>query len=677
MAIVTVKLHGEEVLKLTLESGMEYVAGRAADAAIPLKNERGISRHHFKFVERNGLWIAQSLSKFIHLQRAGESVEIVELNENLIFSVPPYEFHFELEAAAVVTEAQAPAPTANPAQPESPSENAYLIPQVNRGVLLNSSEPTGSRVNNEATAAGVSTLVPYFRISYPNTADDEVLKLEGNIWVAGRDADCEIPIDSAHVSRKHFELARSQEGFFVTDLGSSNGTKLNGNRIPPHEPTRLESGDELRVMNVIMLFEIRDSHFNMRVDNLPVPAFDPMFAALPQAHAHAQAPVPWPTGYPDAPTEYRSKQLEEIPEGWERLKPKNLKKMDWRKNKVRVALIVLIPLVLILAVMPDKKKEDSQRGPAKEGSVVFESLTAEQKSVVKDSFNLARNLYVQGKYELCLTELAKVHQMIPQFENSKELQSFCEQGRELVKRQRDLEYKERERAMIEQQITGHVEGCKAKLKKNSTVEDTRQCLAEAIELAPEHHMITAMIHSAQIRDEERQFLAQQKEEQERKTESGKAHFRKVKSIAKSGNLAKAIVEYEKFLDTYYPRIDSEKAVARRDLANLKRELKTKVDAALKECKDLRAKQQFKDGYIACTKALDEDPKSAEAKEHREHMLGELRRIMKNIYEDSVLEESLGNVDSAKEKWKKIIKEDLESGDYAIKAKSKLQKYGGG
>src|SRR5882757_7073121 len=60
---------------------------------------------------------------------------------------------------------------------------------------------------------------------------------------------------------------------------------------------------------------------------------------------------------------------------------------------------------------------------------------------VKDAFNLARNLYVQGKYELCLTEVAKVHDVIPQYENSKELQTFCEQGRELVLRQRDLEAK--------------------------------------------------------------------------------------------------------------------------------------------------------------------------------------------------------------------------------------------
>ncbi len=128
------------------------------------------------------------------------------------------------------------------------------------------------------------------------------------------------------------------------------------------------------------------------------------------------------------PTEYN-----EVPEDWKNLRPHHLKKVDWKKNKVRLALMVLIPLLLVVAMLPEKKKEEKiDRAPDGTQSVVFENLTPEQKAAVKDSFNLARNLYVQGKYELCLTELAKVHENIPQYENSKELQSFCEQGRELV-----------------------------------------------------------------------------------------------------------------------------------------------------------------------------------------------------------------------------------------------------
>jgi len=673
MAKITIKLHGAEVFELKLESGQEYIAGRAPDCAIQLQSEKGISRHHVKFTERDGVWVAESMAKFMPLHKGGQAVDVVELSEALVFMVPPYEFHFE-PILSQMTDKENAGPSDEKSGGSSPNLPAFYTPRVgtppSQGGVKVDDTGGGARVNNDATVAGVSNLVPYFRISYPNTADDEVLKLEGQLWVAGRDPGSEIPIDSPHISRKHFELVRTKEGFFITDLGSSNGTKLNGNRIPPHEPTRLDSGDELKVMNVVMLFEIRDTHFSNRVDNFPVPTFDPVLQAPPQM---------WQPQYDNMPTEYRGERgLEELPEDWKRLRPHHLKKVDWKKNKVRMALIILIPLVLVMAALPDKKETEAGAGRAPDGttSVVFANLTPEQKAVVKDSFNLARNLYVQGKYELCLTELAKVHELIPQHENSKELQSFCEQGRELVKRQRDLEYKERERAMIEQQITGYVETCKAKLNTKSTVDETRQCLGEAMELDPEHHLITEMIHTAQMHEEERKFLANQKAEVNKKALSGEAHYQRVKAVYKAGKLAKAVDEYEKFLNSSYPRIESRKEQARREVASIKKELKSKVDTAMTECRSWGAKQKYKEAWLACKKALDEDPKNNEAKEYQEQMLTDLRREMKNIYEDSVLEESLGNVDSAKEKWRRIMKEDLDFNDYHVKSKSKLQKYGG-
>jgi tetratricopeptide (TPR) repeat protein len=185
-----------------------------------------------------------------------------------------------------------------------------------------------------------------------------------------------------------------------------------------------------------------------------------------------------------------------------------------------------------------------------------------------------------------------------------------------------------------------------------------------------------MVHTAQMHEEERKFLADQKAEQAKKHANGEAHYRRVKAIYKAGKLAKALDEYEKFLNSSYPRIEARKDEARREIASIKKELKVKVDTAMNECRNLGSKQKYREAWLACKKALDEDPKNDEAKQAQEQMLGELRREMKNIYEDSVLEESLGNVDSAKEKWRRIMKEDLDFDDYAKKSKSKLQKYGG-
>ena len=49
--------------------------------------------------------------------------------------------------------------------------------------------------------------------------------------VSGRDADCPVRLSGEGVSRRHVELHRQGPIFALKDLGSTNGTFLNGKRI--------------------------------------------------------------------------------------------------------------------------------------------------------------------------------------------------------------------------------------------------------------------------------------------------------------------------------------------------------------------------------------------------------------------------------------------------------------
>ncbi|MBI5090982.1 MAG: FHA domain-containing protein [Candidatus Hydrogenedentes bacterium] len=53
----------------------------------------------------------------------------------------------------------------------------------------------------------------------------------GAAIVVGRTVDCGLVIDDAAASRRHLEILARQEGFFWKDLGSTNGTLLNGSRM--------------------------------------------------------------------------------------------------------------------------------------------------------------------------------------------------------------------------------------------------------------------------------------------------------------------------------------------------------------------------------------------------------------------------------------------------------------
>ncbi|MBN2469646.1 MAG: FHA domain-containing protein, partial [Anaerolineae bacterium] len=62
-------------------------------------------------------------------------------------------------------------------------------------------------------------------------------------YTIGRARDCDLVLDQTGVSRLHARLDYAHEQVTVTDLGSTNGTYVNRQRIEPHKPRRLKSGD--------------------------------------------------------------------------------------------------------------------------------------------------------------------------------------------------------------------------------------------------------------------------------------------------------------------------------------------------------------------------------------------------------------------------------------------------
>jgi hypothetical protein len=63
--------------------------------------------------------------------------------------------------------------------------------------------------------------------------------------LVGRDESCEIVIPDRQVSRQHARISATQDGIILEDLGSKNGTHLNGELIS--QPTILTDGDVIQV----------------------------------------------------------------------------------------------------------------------------------------------------------------------------------------------------------------------------------------------------------------------------------------------------------------------------------------------------------------------------------------------------------------------------------------------
>ncbi len=89
---------------------------------------------------------------------------------------------------------------------------------------------------------------------YRVCADDRhVLLGEGEV-VIGRSSYCSLVLDHETLSRVHASLKVRGDGVELSDLGSSNGTFVNGVAIT--EPTRVGTGDEIRLGKVRIWIEV-------------------------------------------------------------------------------------------------------------------------------------------------------------------------------------------------------------------------------------------------------------------------------------------------------------------------------------------------------------------------------------------------------------------------------------
>jgi diguanylate cyclase (GGDEF)-like protein len=70
----------------------------------------------------------------------------------------------------------------------------------------------------------------------------------------GRDPECALSLSDASVSRRHARIERTAGGFFLEDLGSRNGTRVNGEARAGK--IQLEAGDRLEVGTVLLRFEL-------------------------------------------------------------------------------------------------------------------------------------------------------------------------------------------------------------------------------------------------------------------------------------------------------------------------------------------------------------------------------------------------------------------------------------
>jgi hypothetical protein len=92
-----------------------------------------------------------------------------------------------------------------------------------------------------------------------NSESGEMIKISVNPFTIGRETHNSLVLTDDLCSRNHARIDRvneAQGGYYqITDTGSSNGTLLNGQRLVPQQPVKLETGAQIKIGTTEWIFE--------------------------------------------------------------------------------------------------------------------------------------------------------------------------------------------------------------------------------------------------------------------------------------------------------------------------------------------------------------------------------------------------------------------------------------
>lgn len=209
-----------------------------------------------------------------------------------------------------------------------------------------------------------------------------------------------------------------------------------------------------------------------------------------------------------------------------------------------------------------------------------------------------------------------------------------------------------------------------------------QCLAPVIASNPDNNDVTRLMAQAdKIEKERQQKEAEAKTYAEQVIELAKL-FTDAEAVQTQGFAFKAIKKYKQVLArSELPDPKKLKEKSKERISYIEQKIRDKSEGSINSAENLYKAGNIKDAVITLREAKIYDPENKSISEKIDMFTMELKKQMRSIYQDSIIDENYGILDNtetkqgAKDKWKKITDLDLEDGEYYRKAVTKLRRYG--
>ena len=145
-------------------------------------------------------------------------------------------------------------PSERRAEPSRPDAAAPPAPAPAPPLPIPDEAPAATMIYSDATPPEAKAAPPPApREQVTLTVDGRVVPITSRRFVVGRSRECDVQVEDGNVSRRHFELVREDpSAWVVVDLGSTNGTEVNGRRVSGRK--QLGDGDRITIGSTELVF---------------------------------------------------------------------------------------------------------------------------------------------------------------------------------------------------------------------------------------------------------------------------------------------------------------------------------------------------------------------------------------------------------------------------------------
>ena len=476
--------------------------------------------------------------------------------------------------------------------------------------------------------------------------------LMGEEIIVGRDDSCDIILDDERVSREHARIFLKADHYTIQDAGSTNGTYVNHKRIEKEQ--RLLSGDQIQIGDASLQFALIDEE---------------MLALSPR----------------DASKDADITQTGLTPR-WEPEIPAYLPKRSWehifgQHRKMIYAGIGVCLLVIILITVNRRPPPDRQTAQEKtllekrpaqpQAKDELERLNKTDRAYVLAKMEEAKAFIKNRKYKDAKIAIDEIFTVAPHYKKAKALNETIQ----YTLRQQDLEEEKRRIALEEKKLEENIKYHWSLALDYFNRQQWTQAVEELdtiLELRPDHEEAQQKrkVAEARLYQKSKPAPVQKSKNQNKTAESLLAQGSR---LSQRGDYPGALTAWRKVLKLegikpeYYAKADKFIQYTKEKLSEQFLPLLTQAHVLIENKEHVKAKLILK-------KILKEYPSHEAAQIALDKADHALHQQARREYTEAIIEENVGRIDQAIQRFKWIITEVPDSDPYHQKAKKKLKKY---